>query len=504
MNPNTPHALSIYFDGITTQEDANIDSVDYLTFKKLILIIKQEIVKKLEELPDEKNPLVAILVPTGPIAYACMVACIDLSICYVPLNISNSDSYNLNILDQANTTVVICSPGNHNNYKRHSSIRLELDGNELMCAAKRETYNKLYESTIIRSNVKYNSDTAYIIFTSGSTGTPKGVQISRNNLFEYLEWIYDCDFGNDPGGIVLQTAAISFDLSILGIFLPLIHGYTIATYVSGQVDVKTYLSKIQVSHIVAVPSFATLLNASKSLSSKFLEKDTTFVFCGEALTDNLCRTIFEALPNAKIWNLYGPTEATVSITSLRLTKTSYKYYSDGNTIAIGEPNGQNSLILAKPPEDNSHEGHMLVLKGPQVSDNGYYKLHNKNNQLFSGKSGEREYITGDLVHRDHKNNIYFARRSDRQVKVLGYRIELDEIESQALRLGALEAVAIARPRFVDLFYSCSETIEANAFEKAIIIGCPSHYRIRMTLIQPHLPRTVNGKVDYSSLNDYHR
>ena len=162
------------------------------------------------------------------------------------------------------------------------------------------------------------------------------------------------------------------------------------------------------SYIVAVPSFATLLNASKSLNSRFLRQDTTFVFCGEALTENLCTEIFKGLPNSSIWNLYGPTEATVSITSLRLSKTNYKTYSDGITIAIGEPNQGNSLILASPPQNNTYESHMLVLKGSQVSDKGYYKLPDKNHQLFSGKSGQRQYITGDLVNRDAKGNIFFA------------------------------------------------------------------------------------------------
>ena len=174
MNPNTPHALSVYLDGITCEADANVDSISYSNFKKLILILKQEIIKKIEELPNEESPLVAILLPTGPIAYACIVACLDLSICYVPLNTSNSNSYNFNILEQVKPTVIVCSPNNKYNNRPKSSILLKLEENQVISTAEQASYDELYESTVIRSKGNYNSDTAYMIFTSGSTGDPKG------------------------------------------------------------------------------------------------------------------------------------------------------------------------------------------------------------------------------------------------------------------------------------------------------------------------------------------
>lgn len=332
----------------------------------------------------------------------------------------------------------------------------------------------------------------YIIFTSGSTGEPKGVQISTEAVQSFTRWM-TTDFGFTSDDVFINTAVLSFDLSVfevmtfgaLGASLVLNNKTTNSQPQLLMDRVDRYKGTIWVS----TPSFALLF--ARMEANTVMPSLRHFLFCGEVLPNPLAKNLLHNFNAAKVWNTYGPTEATVATTLVEITEEMVEKY---NPLPVGVSKRESELII--------EEGE-IIIKGPNVSV-GYLNRPDLNEEKFIILDGQRAFKTGDEGYLE-ENMLFFHGRNDDLVKLHGYRIELNEINAHILKLPFIEnAATIALKRngevkkivsLIHLNANCDEpdvriSIEAYLKEKLPIYMIPSDFKI-----VDAIPLNQNGKAD---------
>lgn len=265
---------------------------------------------------------------------------------------------------------------------------------------------------------------AYVIYTSGSTGNPKGVQILHSALTNFLLSMQKTP-GLNSDDNVLALTTLSFDISGLEIFLPLITGARITVAAREEAkDGKTLLEKIRkqkVSVVQATPSTWKML-----IDSGWNDKLNIKALCGgEALSRDLAEQILNRVN--ELWNMYGPTETTIWSSCSKVIK--------GEPIHLGRPIANTQFYIVDKDLNFCPPGvpGELLIGGAGLSV-GYLNKEELTNEKFIPNPFDKEnktkvYRTGDLVKLNPAMQLEFLGRIDNQVKIRGYRIELDEIES---------------------------------------------------------------------------
>ncbi len=383
--------------------------------------------------------------------------------------------------------------------------------------------------------------TAYVIFTSGSTGDPKGVPIPWRALSHFTDWLL-AQQAPEPGQeVVLNQAPFSFDLSVMDFYLALLSGGTLfavtAEMVSAPRTLFGALATSGVSMWVSTPSFARFCLAEPRFTRTLLPRLRRFIFCGETLPPATVRALAERFPDATLWNTYGPTETTVAVTSMPIDPQRAR---SGAPLPVGAPApGMRVLVLAPDlrPLPDGQTGE-IVISGPQVSP-GYLAAgvesgaapppNDRFTVLPADQGGDRAYRTGDAGHITD-GLLYCDGRLDRQIKLHGYRLELEEIEAHLRALpGVADAAVLAVlqggiPEYLVAFAVLAEPLVADtagrtcqvdptaqacdpgaAFERAQALRqalgrtLPAYALPRVIRFIPALPLTANGKVDRTRL-----
>jgi amino acid adenylation domain-containing protein len=267
-------------------------------------------------------------------------------------------------------------------------------------------------------------DIAYVLYTSGSTGKPKGVQITHRGLTNMLIAVSN-DLGLTNSDVVLATTTISFDISTFEIFAPLIAGARLVVAPrSVAIDGKLLAKAIRehgVTVLQATPAgWQVLLEAGWEGQAGL-----KMLTAGEPLTWTLAQRLLDC--GADLWNLYGPTEATVYATGSRIYKDT--------KITVGRPLANCTAYVLDERQQRLPMGATgeLFLGGICVGA-GYLNRPALTSERFladpfSGEPGARLYRTGDLARVLPNGEIDLLGRADNQVKLRGYRIELEEIEA---------------------------------------------------------------------------
>lgn len=268
-----------------------------------------------------------------------------------------------------------------------------------------------------------SEDTAYIIYTSGSTGNPKGVEIGHASLLNLLKSI-SIQPGMNARDKLFSVTTYSFDISILEFFTPLINGATL--YMASEKILKDpyttihEIVKVNPSVIQATPSFFKRL-----ISFGWIPDSGLKILCGgDLLSKGL---IEELIPHChEMWNMYGPTETTIWSSTKKIEKNT----SPQN---IGSPIAETSFYIL--------DADLNILPINSIGDiyiggKGLAKGYYNNEQLTSERfikspfrQGDLMYKTGDVGKWNEAGEIIFFGRSDHQVKINGYRIELGDIEN---------------------------------------------------------------------------
>lgn len=265
----------------------------------------------------------------------------------------------------------------------------------------------------------------YIMFTSGSTGEPKGVQITKNATLTFIEWSTR-HFGFSGEDVFLNQAPFTFDVSLCDIFNAFALGaslvLTSTEIIKSQELFLERIKKYGCTVWTSTPSFAFLFLRNSDFNITYLPTLKSFLFMGEELPVRTCKILKSQFPGCRIMNAYGPTEATIVTTFIELLD---EHLENKSTVPIGFPMPESELIINK-INSGDKEGELIIC-GNHVST-GYYKNESATREKFFIHNGKRAFRTGDIAY--YENDIlYFVGRNDDQIKLHGFRIELQEIST---------------------------------------------------------------------------
>lgn len=293
-----------------------------------------------------------------------------------------------------------------------------------------------------RSPKPLNDDNlAYIIFTSGTTGTPKGVMVTAGSVFQFLA-VMEKRYCLTPDDRVSQASELTFDVSVFEMFLSWRLGASVHVVPPEQLMAPlSFIRQKELTVWSSVPSIAAFMRRMKMLKPGVLPSLTYSVFAGEALPFSLAEIWQSAATNSVVDNMYGPTEATVYCLGDRFVAAA-EATTGRNTVPIGRPiEGIEAAILnssLKWSPDN--EQGQLAIAGKQLA-RGYFNDAAETASRFPVIDGRRWYLTGDLVSRDSYGVYHYLGRIDHQIKVLGQRVELDEVEAHLRAATGSDSVA---------------------------------------------------------------
>ncbi|MBC1514972.1 D-alanine--poly(phosphoribitol) ligase subunit DltA [Listeria immobilis] len=359
-----------------------------------------------------------------------------------------------------------------------------------------------------------NDDNYYIIYTSGSTGNPKGVQISQNNLVSFSNWILQ-DFSLEQGLRFLNQAPFSFDLSVMDLYPCLLSGGTLVPLDKTiSANLKDLYLEIPVQNLdvwISTPSFAELCLLDANFNQENNPNLTRFLFCGEVLAKKTALELLNRFPDAVIYNTYGPTEATVAVTQVKVTRELLEAYPS-LPLGVIKPDMRLHIIDQESGElvPDGQKGE-IVLIGASVSK-GYLNEPEKTAQVFFDYKGYQAYHTGDagLIKDGY---LFFQGRLDFQIKLHGYRIELEDIENNLKKVSLIHNCAII-PKIKDdkVEMLVAQVIPStNDFEKEYQLSAaikkelkkfmPAYMIPRKWIYKTEFPLTMNSKIDRKMLHN---
>ncbi len=342
----------------------------------------------------------------------------------------------------------------------------------------------------------------YVLYTSGSTGKPKGAQIEHRNVVSFLFSML-----RKPGltqkDVWLAVTTLSFDFSVLELYLPLLVGAKVVLASREQaadpLELQTLLATSKATAMSATPATWRML-----LESDWVGDPELLLFCGgEALSPDLANQL---LPRcSELWNVYGPTETTVC-------SHLYRVQSELNQIApIGVPNSNVSMYLLDAHGELVPVGvpGELYIGGAGVG-RGYQNRPDLTAERFVAnpfRPAERLYRSGDIASYLPDGNVRYHGRVDFQVKIRGFRIELGEIESTLASHARVERAVVVvhedRPggkRLVAYVVPKPEQeIQPAELRTHLERNLPDYMVPSIFIKLNSLPVNANGKIDRRAL-----
>jgi len=350
-----------------------------------------------------------------------------------------------------------------------------------------------------------SEDLAYIEFTSGTTGMPKGVMINAGGLRHYVTVMQDW-YGLTTHDRVAETSDLSFDISVSNMFLTWNAGAAlhIAPAAAAMAPAK-FIRDNELTVWYSVPSVIALLQRTRALQPGSLPSLRRSVFAGEPLPAAGAEAWLAAAPNSTLDNLYGPTEATVVCLRQVVTKPP-RVTEQRGIVAIGLPYpGMQAAILG---DDRRFlapgEKGEIALSGPQLAA-GYLNQPELTAARFPVIGDRRWYLTGDYGYQDGDGVFHHLGRIDNQVKVLGNRVELEEIDVHLRRASqSMSVAAVAWPinhgsASGIVAFVAGAGVPLAGIKEAMRKTLPTYMVPNAVVALDALPLNANGKIDRRAL-----
>ncbi|MCR4924265.1 MAG: amino acid adenylation domain-containing protein, partial [Lachnospiraceae bacterium] len=349
------------------------------------------------------------------------------------------------------------------------------------------------------------SDLAYCIYTSGSTGRPKGVMIEHRNIANYVhrneKSVEIMNYAKE-GRVCLALAAFSFDVSVVEQFVPLCNGNTVVIATDEEIHDPDSLAKLitdnGVNGITCTPTYLLSLLGIPS-SRKALEQVTFYDIGAESFPATLYKALRDIRKDSVILNVYGPTECTMGCSA--------DVVEDPENLTIGNPIANTCFYIYDKFGNELPAGIKgeLIIAGDQVG-RGYINLPEKTEAAFFKHGLQNAYHSGDLCMWNPDGKVSIFGRIDNQIKLRGFRIELDEIEKvmsefDGINSGAVKVIKSGSKEFLAGYYICENEPDMDAYVEFLKDKLPEYMVPQIMRRVEEMPLTTNGKIDRKALPD---
>lgn len=345
------------------------------------------------------------------------------------------------------------------------------------------------------------TDLAYIMFTSGSTGTPKGIQHTHHSGLAYARMAASL-YGLTPDDRLGNHSPFHFDMSTFEVFAGPVAGACSVLIPEAHARLPASLSQLveaeKLTVWYSVPFAISQLVDHGALAQRNISALRWVIFGGEPIQTRYLRALAKHAPRARFSNSYGPAE----VNQCTYFHASAQDIELLEKLPLGGPCPHAELKLVDHDGQDADRGELLVKTEAMMR--GYWGSAQADGEVFCEERSGRWYRTGDLVERQPGGELVFLGRLDRQVKLRGHRIELEEVEAVLSELnGVVDACAAVRAdqatlcAFVQIEDGdgpSAQSLRAYAGKHLPRYACPSEYIFTDTF-----PRTASGKIDRAAL-----
>jgi amino acid adenylation domain-containing protein len=353
---------------------------------------------------------------------------------------------------------------------------------------------------------------AYVIYTSGSTGHPKGVAVTHRDV---LGLVSDRMWDGDRHERVLMVAPYAFNVSTYELWVPLLRGGRIVVGPSGgDLDVATLARLISTERITGVHLTAGLFRVVAEEAPESLAGVREVLTGGDVIAPGAVARVLETNPDITVRAMWGATELTLFSTHYPMTAG----YRPGDVVPVGGPMDNVTVHVLDPRLNPVAAGEVgeVYITGRGVA-RGYHDRPDLTAERFVadpfGQPGERMYRTGDLMRRNTEGLLEFVGRAGDQVKIMGFRVELGEIEAVLARYPGLAHVAVVAKEAKEtstgekqlIAYVVAEAgtgpVDTAAVRTHLTQALPDYMIPTAIVTIDALPLTPNGKLDRRALPD---
>lgn len=443
---------------------------------------------------------VIIMLRKSELALACMLGTLQAGACYVPVDTSAPAHRLQHMTATLGNALVVAGE------KNADAVRQALPGREVLVAE--ELLRHPVDPTALEAarSRTLSCDPAYVMFTSGSTGTPKGVAVSHGAIASFVDEFVRI-FGFTSEDRFANQAPFDFDISVKDVYGSLAVGATLVLvprelFMQPQALVD-YLEKNQVTVMVWAVAALCIASAYHVLAPGRLRSVRQVLFSGEVIPRKHLDAWLRCLPDARFVNLYGPTEITCNCLYHVVDRTAA--YPHG--LPLGKSFGHCEVLLLDEADRLVTEpGKLgeLVVRGPSVAlgyvgnpeATGRSFVQNPLNDLYH----DRVYRTGDLAELLESGDLVFRGRRDNQIKYMGHRIELEEVDKAFEDLPGVQRCRCAfdaRRQRLRVFFE--GTADEAALPRLVADSLPASMRPSSITRVDSMPLNKNGKVDRAEL-----
>ena len=478
------------------QENIDFKALNILSNKISNYLINQDL---------QKKDVIAIMHDKSSIAYSIMIACLKLGIIYTNIDPKSPKTRLEKIIQISQPKLLFVFQDLDEDFEIDV---INYQGNK---------FNEVLTSSSVSLkslNIEVNSNNpAYLMFTSGSTGFPKGVIISHQNVLNFIAWSKKA-FSIDSNDSITSINPPYFDNSVFDFFGSLFNGASLISIDYNLLitpkKLIEYLNIKKPTIWFSVPSMLVFMLNLRALNSDDLPTLKKIIFGGEGFPKNQLRKLWNLWGDQKVFfNVYGPTECTCICSSYELRSNDLE---------------SDELLPLGPIADNFYF-HILDKEGQKVAENqmgelyiggpnvglGYFNDIAKTEQVFIYNPfqltyKEKIYKSGDIVRYDSINKLlHFHGRTDNQIKKMGFRIELEEIETALNSLNEINECAVISSNQNDraeiIACICSNNFDVKEVLK-MLKGLIPYYMIPDKFLEfERLPKNANGKIDRQTLKN---